>query len=489
MGALSQISIRTRLTVVYTSVTGLTLVIAGLLVYGAVALLLQRQVDDLLRQSYEAITDLTSAALLQNGKVAAQLPTDAFRSIYVQAYDISGELLDASTTAISGPIDPISLRDSRAMAQDARTPLYSTVHVNRIPLRVLTDPVVFTNRVSGQQLLIFFQVATPIQDTEFAKQGLLGTLLAVGLLALLIAAVGGGAVARRAIRPITRITDTALSISRTNNLDQRVLAQTNDEVGRLSTAFNEMLDRLSQSITAQQRFVADVSHEMRTPLTVIRGNVDLLRMGCADTESLDAVTSESDRMTRMVSSLLMLSQADSGALEMRMAPLDLMPTLLEVARAGKFIGQGKTEVTTLFLGEEPLEIEGDADRLKQVLLNLVDNAIKHSPEGAAVHIEAANEAARDVNAAGAPAVGGERVVRVTVSDNGPGIPAEDLPHVFERFYRVDKSRSRAKGGAGLGLAIAQTIAEAHGGRIAARSAVGVGTSFDVFLPAYQPNLV
>ena len=139
MGALSQISIRTRLTVVYTSVTGLTLVIAGLLVYGAVALLLQRQVDDLLRQSYEAITDLTSAALLQDGKVAAQLPTDAFRSIYVQAYDVSGELLDASSTAISGPIDPGSLRDSRAMAQTARIPLYSTVHVNRIPLRVLTD--------------------------------------------------------------------------------------------------------------------------------------------------------------------------------------------------------------------------------------------------------------------------------------------------------------------------------------------------------------
>ncbi len=482
-------SIRTRLTVVYTAVIGLTLILAGTLVYGAVSLLLQRQVDELLRQSYDAITDLTRAGLLRNGKVAAELPTDVFRSIYVQAYDDKGELLDTNTSALTGPMDPSSLRASFSQPEDNRMPFYTTVRINNVPLRVLTDPVVFKTLGTGQQLSIFFQVATPIQDTEFAKQGLLATLLGVGLFAMLIAMAAGGAVSRRAIRPITQITDTALSITRTNNLDQRVLAQTNDEVGKLSIAFNEMLDRLSQSITAQQRFVADVSHEMRTPLTVIRGNVDLLRMGCADTESLDAVTSESERMTRMVSSLLMLSQADSGALEMRMAPFDLKTLVLEVARAGKFIGKDKTEVSTLFLGDTPLEVEGDADRLKQVLLNLVDNAIKHSPQGAAVHIEAANEAAREVNAAGAPAVGGERIVRVTVSDNGPGIPPEDLPHVFERFYRVDKSRSRAKGGAGLGLAIAQTIAEAHGGRIQARSAVGVGTSFDVFLPAYQPNLV
>ena len=124
-------SIRTRLTVVYTAVIGLTLVLAGLLVYGAVALLLQRQVDDLLRQSYDAITDLTSAALLQDGKVAAQLPTDAFRSIYVQAYDVSGELLDASSTAISGPIDPGSLRDSRAMAQTARCQMAFRVRTSK----------------------------------------------------------------------------------------------------------------------------------------------------------------------------------------------------------------------------------------------------------------------------------------------------------------------------------------------------------------------
>lgn len=475
--------------VVYTSVIGLTLLLAGTLVYGSVALLLQRQVDDLLRQSYDAITDRTLAGLSQTGKVVAQLPSDAFRSIYVQAYDANGELLDTNTSVVTGAIDADSLRASRALAESAKTSYYTTVRVNNFPLRVLTEPVVFTNVFTGQQFWIFFQVATPIQDTEYAKQGLLATLLGVGLFALLIAAAAGAAVAGRAIRPITKITETALNITRTNNLDQRVVAQTQDEVGQLSNAFNEMVERLSQSLKAQQRFVADVSHEMRTPLTVIRGNVDLLRMGCADKESLDAVTSESERMTRMVSSLLMLSQADSGALEMKMAPIDLKPVVLEVARAGKFMGQGKSEVTTLFLGEGPYEIEGDADRVKQVLLNLVDNAIKHSPEGSAVHIEVANEPAREFNASGAAAVGGERILRITVSDNGPGIPAEDLPHVFERFYRVDKSRSRAKGGAGLGLAIAQTIVDTHGGRIEARSAVGVGTSIDVFFPAYQPNLV
>jgi signal transduction histidine kinase len=221
---------------------------------------------------------------------------------------------------------------------------------------------------------------------------------------------------------------------------------------------------------------------MRTPLTVIRGNVDLLRMGCADSESLDAITSESERMTRMVSNLLLLSQADAGALPMHLQPVDLVPLIANVARSGNIMADGRVEVTSHINtrpgdandGQGGLLVQGDEDRLKQVLLNLIDNAIKHTPEGGRVVVEASLV---------------ESSIHITVSDTGVGIPADDLPHVFERFYRVDKSRSRTQGGAGLGLTIAKSIVEAHGGRIEARSTVGVGTVFDVWLPAYQPNVV
>ncbi|MBX7213937.1 MAG: HAMP domain-containing histidine kinase [Thermoflexales bacterium] len=482
-------SIRRRLVVVYTSIIAMTLIVTGALVYTAVSFLMLQQVDDLLRTTFDTITDLTRARLLQNGKITAELPGDVFRSVVIQAYDDSGEMLDSSTRSINASLDAMALRDSLQMAPDKRMTRYTTVWMDGVPLRVLTAPVAFTGQSSGREVTINFQVATPIQDIEVAKRFLLGTLLGVGLLSLLLVVAAGGAVAGRAIRPITRITQTAVDITRTNNLDQRVSAQTDDEVGELSRAFNAMVERLSQSIKAQQRLVADVSHEMRTPLTVIRGNVDLLRRTSTDTESLDAIAGESERMTRMVSNLLLLSQADAGALEMKTSVVDMRELASEVARAGQFIGEGKKGVAVDVVGDGPFDVEGERDRLKQVLLNLVDNAIKYSPDGCAVGMTIATEAARSESPAREDAFIGERVVRVTVRDSGPGIPAEDLPHIFERFYRVDKSRSRARGGSGLGLSIAQTIVDAHGGRIQARSELGKGTEIDVLLPAYQPRLV
>jgi signal transduction histidine kinase len=196
-------------------------------------------------------------------------------------------------------------------------------------------------------------------------------------------------------------------------------------------------------------------------------------MGCADAESLDAITGESERMTRMVSNMLLLSQADAGALPMNLQPLDLAALIGNVARSGNIMADGRVDVLSDVSGD--VTVQGDPDRLKQVLLNLVDNAIKHTPEGGRVNIQASNPDGVTVH--------------VSVCDTGVGIPPDDLPHVFERFYRVDKSRSRAQGGAGLGLAIAKSIIEAHSGHIGVQSTVGVGTCFEFTLPAYRPNLV
>jgi signal transduction histidine kinase len=233
-----------------------------------------------------------------------------------------------------------------------------------------------------------------------------------------------------------------------------------------------MLDRLSKLFNAQQRLVADVSHEMRTPLTVIRGNVDLLRtMGCADVESLDALTRESERMTRLVGDLLLLSQADAGVLSMNFHPVNVTQVVSDIERSGQVLAAGRVNIATHV--EEDLSVQADPDRLRQVLLNLVDNAIKHTPDGGQVTVEAA----RSYNG----------FVRIAVSDTGVGIPEKDLPYVFERFYRVDKSRSRANGGSGLGLSIANSIVQAHNGRIVVSSKPGEGTTFDVYLPTQQPQ--
>jgi len=286
-----------------------------------------------------------------------------------------------------------------------------------------------------------------------------------GLVAILASAVVGRLLAAQALRPIDTITQTALAISRADDLDKRI-AQVGpqDEVGRLATTFNVMLDRLEGLFRAQQRFIADISHELRSPLTTIRGNVDLLqRMNCVDKPSLDAIRAESERMTRLVGDLMLLAQADAGQ-PIRRERVELDTLMLEVFRQVRPL----TEGIELSIGEEDqATVLGDPDRLKQLLLNLVDNAIKYTPHGGRVTL-------------GLRRAEGWAVL--SVADTGVGIPAKDLPHIFERFYRVDKARSRAAGGSGLGLSIVQWIVQAHGGRIEARSEPGQGTVFTAWLP-------
>ncbi|MCA9977391.1 MAG: hypothetical protein KC413_16645, partial [Anaerolineales bacterium] len=210
-------------------------------------------------------------------------------------------------------------------------------------------------------------------------------------------------------------------------------------------------------------------HELRTPLTTIRGNLDLMRhMGVADPESMDVIQDELERMTRLIGDLLLLARADSGGLPLDRRPVALDNTLFEVYRQVSRL-QGAVTVTVTEIDQ--VSVLGDADRLKQLLLILVDNAIKYTPAGGAVSLSLSRT---------------DGWAKLQVSDTGVGIPAQDIPHIFERFYRVDKARSRAQGGSGLGLAIAKWIATAHGGWIKVESTVGEGTTFTVSLPARKP---
>jgi len=298
-------------------------------------------------------------------------------------------------------------------------------------------------------------------------------LAAVVLGALALAALIGWFLASRAMRPVDRMTRTARAIGDSGDLTRRLEEpRERDELRRLASTFNDMLARLDQAVGAQRRFLADASHELRSPLAAIRTNVEaLLRGADADPtdreESLRAIARETDRMGRLVADLLALARADAGQPLVR-KPIELDALLIEAYQQQRRLAEG----VNLTLGElEQVEVMGDADRLKQLVLNLVDNALRYTPPGGDVTLDVTREASWAL---------------LRVRDTGVGISAEHLPHIFERFYRVDPPRTRHSGGTGLGLAICKWVAEAHGGRIEVASTVDHGSVFTVFLPARTP---
>ncbi len=316
-------------------------------------------------------------------------------------------------------------------------------------------------------------VATPLGSLNSDLFQIKVLLILVVLSTTVLSALIGWFLAAKAMRPVDEITTAAHRIGVAADVSGRVpVPGQRDEIGRLALTFNEMLDRLQQAFTTQRHFLADASHELRSPLTAIRANVETLRRG-AETdpaeqdETLRIVEREVDRMGRLVDDLLSLARADAGqAPERSRFALDSL--FLEVYHQQRPLA-GRVRLT---LGEfEPVEIDGDQDRLKQLLLNLIDNALRYTPAGGAVTLDLVHGAQ-------------EAIIRVR--DTGPGIPAEHLPHIFERFYRIDSARARQTGGTGLGLAISREIVEAHGGRIEVESTIGAGSTFTVVLPAPKP---
>jgi heavy metal sensor kinase len=290
------------------------------------------------------------------------------------------------------------------------------------------------------------------------------------VLALLLAAGGGIFLAGRALAPVDRITRAARRIE-ANDLSQRLqLDLPDDELGRLATAFDEMIDRLDQAFQRQRRFTADASHELRTPLAVIRSQLDVALARRRSPEYyqrlLDSLREETERLSGLVESLLMLARADAGqALTLR--EVDLEEIAAEtVARVATQMHEHGLELGVTI---QPIgQARGDAVWLSQLLLNLLDNALRHTPPGGQVALTLQ------------PA---EHGAQITVSDTGEGIAPEHLPRLFERFYRIDKARSRTAGGAGLGLAICNWVARAHHGRLDVESTPGQGTTFTLWLPA------
>jgi signal transduction histidine kinase len=297
-------------------------------------------------------------------------------------------------------------------------------------------------------------------------------LLATGI-ALVLSGAVGLFLSRAIARPVRRLTSAAGSVAE-GKLDLEVPITSRDELGRLSAAFNEMTARLRSARQMQIDFVANVSHELRTPLTAIKGLIETLRDGAVDDAGvrdrfLETVEGETDRLIRLVNDLLVLSRADSEALNLRREALDLGLVCREVADRIMPQAMAREVKIRVEASSEPLLAAADPDRIDQVLVNLLDNAIKYSQPGGEVTLVASD----------AP---GSRIM-VQVRDRGIGIPVTELPRIGERFYRSDKARSRALGGSGLGLAIAEALVEAHGGSLWLESKEGEGTVVRFTLPA------
>lgn len=347
--------------------------------------------------------------------------------------------------------------------------VYNQVERNGTTLRVLTVPFLDKGAEVGPQTIGYVQVARLVDSVEIFNRSLIialffGFAAAIGSLFLAVLLTPGS------FKPLEDIANVTRHITNADDLSRRVPdTGRTDEIGVLTRSINQTLERLERLFQTQQRLMADVSHELRTPLTTIRGNIDLMRrMGTGDPESMDIIQEEVERMTRLVGDLLLLARADAGGLPLAKSKVELDSLIFEVYRQAKIIA--KDRVTVTLTAVDPVWVLGDSDRLKQLVLNLMTNAIKYTPRGGHVSFSLAHS---------------ENSAVIEVSDSGIGIPPEDIPFIFDRFYRVDKARSRGLGGTGLGLSIVKWIAQVHGGDVSVTSDVGEGSTFIVTLPAME----
>ena len=460
-------SLRSRLTLLYSSLVMGVLLVFGSAVYLLVSVLLINHVDNQLEATVNDIVSVTRVNGVGDINVIKFPPLDMTANVYVQIWGRNERLMTSSPnlSQINESLDADNLHINQ--------PVYHETRFREVHLRVLNVPLIIDGRSVGT-----LQAASSLDIVDAAREVLVYIMGIATVIAVLLAAFGSWLAVGRALAPLDSITDTAEQINRADDLARRIPydGPKRDEIGSLIEAFNQTLERLETLFTSQQRFLADVSHELRTPLTVIKGNVDLMRrMRELDDESLSSIDQEAGRLTRLVGGLLLLAQAESGSVSLNMKPVELDTLVLEVFKEMKVLAGEKIK---LHLTEiDQIQVNGDRDRLKQVLLNLVGNAIQYTPQGGDVFLSLGIVAEQ---------------ARLIIRDTGPGIPAEDLPHIFERFYRAEKSRTRGKTtGFGLGLSIAHWIVDKHGGRIEVDSKDGQGTTFCIWLPllSNQPLVV
>jgi signal transduction histidine kinase len=465
-------SIRLRLTLIYTVILCVTLAGFGATLNSYVQIAAYKAFQDRLVADAKGFPNQLDS---NSGSIASAAADTYFQ---IRVVDDSGNTtivpqLQSSNLAQSGQKLPLSSEMlSKLLAGQQPDPARVSVGNQRF---LLYNMRVRLRGPFGQfgGVLGILQYARPLSAIDQELDPVRRALFIGGALATLLAFAIGWLLAGLALRPIARITQTAKVIGEAQDFGRRVdYRGPQDEVGRLASTFNAMLGALQAAYQTQRRFVADASHELRTPLTSIRGNIALLQrvppIGAEDrTAVLDDLAAESERMSRLVADLLTLARADAGR-SLRREPVPLAPLVAGLARRLSTVYPDRA---LRFDMSDRLAVLADPDALLQVLLNLLDNALKFTPPGRLVLLTAAWSQGQ---------------VHISVRDSGPGIPPEVLPHLFERFYQADTTRTGT--GTGLGLAIARTLVLAQGGTLQAESTLGIGSVFTVKLPAARPSL-
>jgi len=484
-------SLRARLFLSYTAIIVVCLLVAGLALLAALRI---RQAQQ--RLSLQRLTDLaqvTSIALraqdidpAQTERVLRRL--DEAREVRALFLDARGDILSDSRVAWTG----LNLLDAARFKHNSQGNVQGAFSDPAAPRPRAAETWLFvarpTSDASPYSMIVFAALQPRGAALSWARDNLLVPLVWSGLVALVLSTLLALVLGRSVAKPLSRLTAAARAIAEGESSIRSPISAPS-EVQALARSFNTMADQVEAAQQSQRDLVANVSHELKTPLTSIQGVAQAILDGTAAegaglARAASIIHEEAERMRRLVDELLILARFDAGQIMLRQEPLEL-DTLL-TACAEKLAPQAEQAGVALEVTvPERIVVAGDADQLAQVFANLVDNALAHTASGDRVTLEAqiATRPPAEMAGGARTAKGGSaRVAEVSVTDSGEGIPPEVLPRVFERFYRADKARRRGGGGAGLGLAIAKEIVAVHGGTITVESVMGLGSRFTVRLP-------
>ena len=464
--------LRVRLTLWYGTALALVLIIFSVVLYVITARSLRDTVDESLEDTaMTAVRSLEERGflpLINEEELLSQFPELTRIDKFFQIFSPSGTITIRSPNIKQHEV-PLS-RTALDAAFAGQKIFESAKYPKEPPLRLVSVPIMYRGN-----LLYIVQVGTSMESVGETLQRFLVLLVVAIPIALAVSLAGGWFLAGRALRPVDKITLAAQRIA-AGDLSQRLsMPAAHDEIGRLAATFNNMIGRLDTSFRQIRQFTSDASHELRTPLTVMKGETDLVlrrpRLLDDYKSVLESNLEEIDRMTRIVDELLFLSRADMGEVRVESLPVAMESLVEDIHRQAKLLAQDRN-IEVLLGTIMPVVVQGDDLRLRELLLNLVENAMKYSYSGGKVEIALLNDG---------------REARLSVTDYGIGIAPADHKKIFQRFFRTDVARGHTKKGTGLGLAICAWIAELHKGRIEVKSDLGQGSAFTVVLPLAHPT--